>query len=318
MLDSRKEEISLREAGCYSYSRIMLGIREIIRLSSKLSGVSFHTRNRLPRFKLNYRVCLYYYYCYSVLFLETKKEFGKAMKKKAGCRIFVKEERDFGIRTPPSPPFRPLDTGRKSTSLIRKQLIRNVKKQTKIHLREMSLLAGTTFQLKSNFAPNLNLVNLEPKEGTNKKRVDDLSYQPQDTSLTLPQLKRMRQASMSIIRRTGHTNQRIADHEISANNSGFEMNDNLEKDLGICETKRNEEALSTRTFEFKPEMADSPVIKASNSAGIDTTERLRKSGTSPSPTGIQSYQTGFHKTLSDDDIYQLRESYAPESKVMLS
>ena len=167
MLDSRKEEISLREAGCYSYSRIMLGIREIIRLSSKLSGVSFHTRNRLPRFKLNYRVCLYYYYCYSVLFLETKKEFGKAMKKKAGCRIFVKEERDFGIRTPPSPPFRPLDTGRKSTSLIRKQLIRNVKKQTKIHLREMSLLAGTTFQLKSNFAPNLTLVNQEPKEGTN-------------------------------------------------------------------------------------------------------------------------------------------------------
>ena len=96
------------------------------------------------------------------------------------------------------------------------------------------------------------------------------------------------------------------------------MNDNLEKALGICETKRNEEALSTRTFEFKPEMADSPVIKASNSAGIDPTERLRKSGTSPSPTGIQSYQTGFHKTLSDDDIYQLRESYAPESKVMLS
>ena len=172
--------------------------------------------------------------------------------------------------------------------------------------------------MKSNFAPNLTLVNLEPKEGTNKKRVDDLSYQPQDTSLTLPQLKRMRQASMSIIRRTGHTNQRIADHEISANNSGFEMNDNLEKDLDICETKRNEEALSTRTFEFKPEMADSPVIKASNSAGIDPTERLRKSGTSPSPTGIQSYQTGFHNTLSDDDIYQQRESYAPESKVMLS
>lgn len=96
------------------------------------------------------------------------------------------------------------------------------------------------------------------------------------------------------------------------------MNDNLEKALDICETKRNEEALSTRTFEFKPEIADSPIIKASNSAGIDTTERLRKSGTSPSPTGIQSYQTGFHNTLSDDDIYQQRESYAPESKVMRS
>ena len=96
------------------------------------------------------------------------------------------------------------------------------------------------------------------------------------------------------------------------------MNDNVEKALDICETKRNEEALSTRTFEFKPEIADSPVIKASNSAGIDTTERLRKSGTSPSPTGIQSYQTGFHNTLRDDDIYQQRESYAPESKVMLS
>ena len=96
------------------------------------------------------------------------------------------------------------------------------------------------------------------------------------------------------------------------------MNDNLEKDLDVCETKRNEEALSTRAFEFKPEIVDSPVIKASNSAGIDTTERLRKSGTSPSPTGIQSYQIGFHNTLSDDDIYQQRQSYAPESKVMLS
>ena len=96
------------------------------------------------------------------------------------------------------------------------------------------------------------------------------------------------------------------------------MNDNLEKALDICETKGNEEALSTRTFEFKPEIADSPVIKASNSAGIDTTERLRKSGTSPSPTGIQLYQTDFHNTLSHDDIYQQRESYAPESKVMLS
>ena len=172
--------------------------------------------------------------------------------------------------------------------------------------------------MKSNFAPNLTLVNQEPKEGTNKKRVDDLSYQPQDTSLTLPQLKRMRQASMSIIRRTGHTNQRIADHEISANNSGFEMNDNLEMDLDICERKANEENLSMRTLELKPEIADSSVIKTSISEGIDTTERLRKSGTSPSPTGIQSNQTGFHNTLRDDDIYQQRESYAPESKVMLS
>lgn len=158
-------------------------------------------------------------------------------------------------------------------------------------------------------------MNQELKEGANKKRVDDLSYQPQDSSLTLPQLKRMRQASMSIIRRTGHTNQRIADHEIFASNSGFEMNDNLEKDLVICETERNEEA---RTLEFKPEIAYSPVIKASNSAGIDTTERLRKPGTSPSPTGIQSYEIGFHNTLRDDDIYQQHESYAPESKVMLS
>ena len=123
---------------------------------------------------------------------------------------------------------------------------------------------------------------------------------------------------MSIIRRTGHTNQRIADHATSANNWGFEMNDNLEKDLDICERKRNEEALSTRKFEFKPEIADPPVIKASNNAGIDTTERLRKTGMSPSPTGIQSYQIGFHNTLRDDDIYQQRESYAPESKVMLS
>ena len=96
------------------------------------------------------------------------------------------------------------------------------------------------------------------------------------------------------------------------------MNDNVEKALDICETKRNEEALSTRTFEFKPEIVDSPIIKASNSAGIDTPERLRKSGTSLSPTGIQSYQTGFHNTLRGDDIYQQRESYAPESKVMLS
>ena len=96
------------------------------------------------------------------------------------------------------------------------------------------------------------------------------------------------------------------------------MNDNLEKDLDICERKRNEEALSTRKFEFKPEIADPPVIKASNNAGIDTTERLRKTGMSPSPTGIQSYQIGFHNTLRDDDIYQQRESYAPESRVMLS
>ena len=96
------------------------------------------------------------------------------------------------------------------------------------------------------------------------------------------------------------------------------MNDNLEMDLDICERKANEENLSMRTLELKPEIADSSVIKTSISEGIDTTERLRKSGTSPSPTGIQSNQTGFHNTLRDDDIYQQRQSYAPESKVMLS
>ena len=41
MLDSRKGKISLREAGSYSYWGIMLGIREIIRFSSKLSGSPF-------------------------------------------------------------------------------------------------------------------------------------------------------------------------------------------------------------------------------------------------------------------------------------
>ena len=61
MLESRKGKISLREEESYSYSGIMLGIRKIIGLSSKLSGVSFHTRNRLPRFKLNCRVRLVNY-----------------------------------------------------------------------------------------------------------------------------------------------------------------------------------------------------------------------------------------------------------------
>ena len=98
-------------------------------------GIHYRGSNLTIEYEL---VCLvnyfFYCYCYSVLFLETKKEFGKAIKKSAECRIFVKKERDFGFRTPPAPPFRPCDTGRNSTFLIRKQMVRNVKKQTKINI----------------------------------------------------------------------------------------------------------------------------------------------------------------------------------------
>ena len=64
----------------------------------------------------------FHYICYSVLFLEIKKEFGKAM-------IL-----GLGPLPPPPPHSRLCDTGRNSTSLIRKQIIRNVKKQTKIYI----------------------------------------------------------------------------------------------------------------------------------------------------------------------------------------
>ena len=73
-------------------------------------GIDYRGSNLTIEYEL---VCLvnyffYYYYCYSVLFLETKKEFGKAIKKSAGCRIFVKKERDFGIRPLPPLPFQAL------------------------------------------------------------------------------------------------------------------------------------------------------------------------------------------------------------------
>ena len=99
-------------------------------------GIDYRGSNLTIEYEL---VCLVNYFFIIIIviqycFFETKKEFGKAIKKSAGCRIFVKKERDFGFRTAPPPPFRPCDTGRNSTFLIRKQMVRNVKKQTKINI----------------------------------------------------------------------------------------------------------------------------------------------------------------------------------------
>ena len=66
-------------------------------------GIDYRGSNLTIEYEL---VCLVNYFFIIIIviqycFWKQKKEFGKAIKKSAGCRIFVKKERDFGFRTPP-------------------------------------------------------------------------------------------------------------------------------------------------------------------------------------------------------------------------
>ena len=108
VLDSRKVKISLRKAGSYSYSGIILGIRETIRLSSKLSGVSFHSGNRLPRIKLNYRACFLNYFFIIIIviqycFWKQKRNSGKRCRKVRGVGFSWRRSEFSGSGPPPRP-----------------------------------------------------------------------------------------------------------------------------------------------------------------------------------------------------------------------
>lgn len=150
------------------------------------------------------------------------------------------------------------------------------------------------------------------------KQMDNSSargYQSQEVPLTMPQLKRMRQASMSIIRRTGRTQQN-ADRNFSAYNPGFQPNDDLESNdtanLETCESEENEETCSKTRSEDTWKIDNSPASSCTNKR-----PSLRKLGTIASPTDIESPQAMFQNKASNE-IYQQRESIALKTKVILS
>ena len=180
---------------------------------------------------------------------------------------------------------------------------------------------GTTFQLKSNFTPSLTLAKQEPALHKSSKRTNSSStsgFQSQEASLTMPQLKRMRQASMSIIRRTGRTQQNT-DRKFSACNPGFDLGDNVEgndfADFETYESEDNEEAPTKRTPEATCQEIDNfPSPEASTcSPDCHTVKRqpIPKTETLPSSVRTESPQVMFENSTSDD-ICQQRESIVAE------
>ena len=70
---------------------------------------------------------------FSIVF-GNKKGIWESDQEKCGVYDFREEGARFRDQAPPPPPFRPCDTGRNSTFLIRKEMVRNVKTQTKINI----------------------------------------------------------------------------------------------------------------------------------------------------------------------------------------
>lgn len=166
---------------------------------------------------------------------------------------------------------------------------------------------GTTFQLKSKFTPSLSLTPLEPLQGRNSLT----AVQPTEANMTMPQLKRMRQASTSIIRRTGRMAPRTdwsnVEPTFSALNAGF-LNDDIETkgtlNLESFETESDNEACRKT-----PEEIASPMIvqrmSFSNQPEVSHTCRP------------ESPQMIFQNNNSDE-VYQLREYSASEAQVLAS
>ena len=156
---------------------------------------------------------------------------------------------------------------------------------------------GTTFQLKSNFTPSLSLTPLEPLQGRNSLT----AVQPTEANMTMPQLKRMRQASTSIIRRTGRMAPRTdwsnVEPTLSALNAGF-LNDDIETKGTL-----NLESFETESGIASPTIAQR--MSFSNQSEVSHTCRP------------ESPQMIFQNNNSDE-VYQLREYSASEAQVLAS
>lgn len=167
---------------------------------------------------------------------------------------------------------------------------------------------GTTFQLKSNFTPSLSLASLEPLETKNSVA----ALETKEASLTMPQLKRMRQASKPIKRKMERNSPNAhydSESEFSAYNRGFLYDDLEKKDISNLETlesERNNGAASKRT----PELT----WKIESSAIADRRSRSSQSEASVTTSRPESPQIVFQENNSEE-AYQLRECTAPKSQV---
>ena len=170
---------------------------------------------------------------------------------------------------------------------------------------------GTTFQHKTNFTPSLSLATLEPLES--EKSVTAL--QTKEVNLTMPQLKKMRRESklMKQTARRTSLNAVCGDIELTnsaAYNSGF-LYDDLEKEdssnLETLESGRKTEVLSRRT----PELT----WKIDSSTIADRRSRTNQSEASLTRSRPESPQILLQNTNNSQEVYQLRECPAPESKV---
>ena len=99
-------------------------------------GIDYRGSNLTIEYEL---VCLVNYFFIIIIviqycFWKQKRNSGKRSRKVRGVGYFREEGARFRDQAPPPPPFRPCDTGRNSTFLIRKEMVRNVKKQTKINI----------------------------------------------------------------------------------------------------------------------------------------------------------------------------------------
>ena len=180
--------------------------------------------------------------------------------------------------------------------------------------------------MKSNFTPSIsNITNQEPechsKCNKRKEKSPESSFQSQEVSLTMPQLKRMRQASMSIIRRTGRTQQNTK-RTVSAYNPGFEPQDDSTDFNGsnkpiMSLSKNNDGVLSKSTPDvtWKGEhsfsaAASTPCLGSCS----DQWQRNQKPVSFSSTSETESFPTTC-KEHEFGEICQQRESYDQNSNV---
>lgn len=183
--------------------------------------------------------------------------------------------------------------------------------------------------MKSNFTPSIsNITNQEPechsKCNKRKEKSPESSYQSQEASLTMPQLKKMRQASMSIIRRTGRTQQNTKS-TFSAYNPGFEPH-NDSADLNgsnkpITSLSNDNDGVLSKSnpdVSWKGEHSLSAAAAAARTPCLgscsDQWQRNQKPVSFSSTSETESFPTTC-KEHECGEICQQRESYDQKSRV---
>ena len=173
---------------------------------------------------------------------------------------------------------------------------------------------GTTFKHKTDYTPSLSLATLEPLETKSSVSASRIK----GANLTMPQLKKMRKESKLVKQRARRTSLKdvCGDIELasSAYNSGFLCDDLKTEDRSDLETALESESNTEASSKGTPELT----WKIDSSTIAERRSRTNQSEVSLTTSRPESPQIIFQNNHNTQDVYQLRECAAPESKVRVN